>query len=146
MSTWWSVEPGATVTAPSTSNRRLGAPRPLRAASVDMADRLSLVTGALALLATFGLRLLSPRRALTGLFCILAVAAVLAVLNPVFITQKMIAMIHPGVTPTAEFRKLHGLSMMASTVEAILLLIAGIRNTWDMVVWLMFLKDDPSKK
>ncbi len=90
-----------------------------------MVERLSLVAGALALLATFGLRLLSPRRALTGLFCILAVAAVLAVLKPVFITQKMIGMIHPGVTPTAEFRKLHGLSMTASTVEAILLLIAG---------------------
>src|SRR4051812_43824512 len=90
-----------------------------------MAERFSLVAGALALLATFGLRLLSPRRALTGLFCILAAAAVLAVLKPGFITQKMTDMVHPGATPTAEVRKLHGLSMMASTVEAVLLLLAG---------------------
>src|SRR5258706_1246965 len=58
-----------------------------------MVERLSLVAGALALLATFGLRLLSPRRALTGLFCILAVPAGLAVLKPLLITHKMIAMI-----------------------------------------------------
>jgi hypothetical protein len=28
----------------------------------------------------------------------------------------------------------------------ILLLVAGIRNTWDLVLWFMILKDDPSKK
>src|SRR5258706_1162519 len=82
-----------------------------------MAERFALVAGALALLSTFGLRMLSPRRALTGLFCVLAAAAVLAVLKPMFITQKMIEMIHPGQTPTAEFRRLHGLSMMSSVIE-----------------------------
>jgi len=47
-----------------------------------------------------------------------------------------------------------GAGLLLGSVEAlrvlawacILLLIAGIRNTWDMVVWLMILKDDPSKK
>lgn len=29
---------------------------------------------------------------------------------------------------------------------SLLLLVAGIRNTWDMVLWFMILKDDPSKK
>jgi hypothetical protein len=29
---------------------------------------------------------------------------------------------------------------------SILLLVAGIRNTWDMVLWFMVLKDDPSKQ
>ena len=28
----------------------------------------------------------------------------------------------------------------------ILLLVAGIRNTWDLVMWFMIFKDDPSKK
>lgn len=28
----------------------------------------------------------------------------------------------------------------------IMLLVAGIRNTWDMVLWFMILKDDPSKQ
>ena len=28
----------------------------------------------------------------------------------------------------------------------IVLLVAGIRNTWDMVLWFMILKDDPSKQ
>jgi hypothetical protein len=47
-----------------------------------------------------------------------------------------------------------GTGLLLGSVEAlrvlawacILLLVAGIRNTWDMVVWLMILKDDPSKK
>jgi hypothetical protein len=29
---------------------------------------------------------------------------------------------------------------------SILLVVAGIRNTWDMVLWFMVIKDDPSKK
>ena len=29
---------------------------------------------------------------------------------------------------------------------SILLMVAGIRNTWDMVLWFMVLKDDPSKQ
>jgi hypothetical protein len=29
---------------------------------------------------------------------------------------------------------------------SVLFLVAGIRNTWDMVLWFMLMKDDPSKK
>ena len=29
---------------------------------------------------------------------------------------------------------------------SILLIVAGIRNTWDMVLWFMIIRDDPSKK
>lgn len=38
----------------------------------------------------------------------------------------------------------HALTGLAWTT--ILLLVAGIRNTWDLVLWFMVIKDDPSKK
>ena len=40
--------------------------------------------------------------------------------------------------------KVEALNVLAWT--SILLLVAGIRNTWDMVIWFMILKGDPSKK
>jgi hypothetical protein len=38
----------------------------------------------------------------------------------------------------------HALNVLAWA--SVLLLVAGIRNTWDMVLWLLILKHDPSKK
>ncbi len=40
--------------------------------------------------------------------------------------------------------KIEALNVLAWA--SILLLVAGIRNTWDMVIWFMILKGDPSKK
>jgi len=40
----------------------------------------------------------------------------------------------------------NGQALTVLAWASILLLIAGIRNTWDMVLWFMILKDDPSKQ
>ena len=90
-----------------------------------MAERYDLVIGALALVSTFALRVLSPSRSATALFVLLLLAGALAVCKPLFITPRMLALLQPGVPPPEEFKKLHGLSMMSGTLEAILLLAGG---------------------
>ena len=51
-------------------------------------------------------------------------AGLIAVAKPLFISRKMFPMIQPGWTPSDEFKRLHGLYMMAGSLEALILLIA----------------------
>jgi hypothetical protein len=90
-----------------------------------MSQRFELVFGMLALVMTFGLRLLDRRPAVTWFFGVLALAAIVSVLNSSWLTPRMVQLIVPGAQPSDEFKRLHGLSMLASCVEAGLLLIAG---------------------
>jgi hypothetical protein len=90
-----------------------------------MSERFELVFGMLALIMTFGLRLLDHRPAVTWFFGVLALAAMVAILKSAVLTPRMVKLIVPGMEPTEEFKRLHGLSMLASCIEAVLLLIAG---------------------
>src|SRR3954470_17087710 len=90
-----------------------------------MSERFSIVAGGFALLVTFGLRLLTPRRAVTGMCVALMAAGAICVGKTLIITPKMLPMIHPGEAPSPEFMRLHGMYMLAGLVEALVLLIAG---------------------
>lgn len=90
-----------------------------------LSERYSIVIGGLALLMTFGLRLITPRRSITGLLVALMGAATICVGKTLLITPKMLPMIHPGAQPSPEFMRLHGFYMLAGVVEAMILLVAG---------------------
>jgi hypothetical protein len=74
----------------------------------------------------FALRLLGPSRTGTTLFCLLALAAVGGVVSPLSITPNVEAMRVAGHTDAPEFKKLHGMSMMVYSADAVILLIAGM--------------------
>ena len=95
-------------------------------ATFMMFERYQLIVGAVALVTAFGLRLLSgPSAVRTTLFCLLALAAVGALLSPMVITPKIDALRKSGQTDTQEFKKLHGQSMMVYSGDALILLVAG---------------------
>ncbi len=90
-----------------------------------MSERFAIVVGGFALIVTLGLRVLTPHRAVTGLFVILMAAGAIAVAKPMLISPRMLDMIHSGDVQSADFRRLHGLYMLASSLEVLILLIAG---------------------
>jgi hypothetical protein len=99
-------------------------------------ERYQLVLAAVALLATFGWRLVGPPRGIkTALFSLLALATVAAVVTTAHITPKEEAIRVESLrrgqdvnqSPRkAEFGKLHGLSMALYTGQAAVLLLAGL--------------------
>ena len=94
-------------------------------AQFRMAERFGIVAGGLALVTAFAMRLVSRGKAATWLFALLAIAAALDVVRPVFISARMHGLVTPGQTPPPEFMRLHGLYMAAAGIEAIFLLIAA---------------------
>jgi hypothetical protein len=91
-----------------------------------MFERYQLVVGAVALLSAFALRLMRASTIATALFCVLALAAVGGVLSPLSITPKIEAMRVAGTTDTPAFKKMHGMSMIVYSADAVVLLIAGM--------------------
>ena len=90
-----------------------------------MSERFELVMGMFSLVVTAGLWAMLRTRAATWAFIVLAITAALAFTKAMYITPRMLALIHPGIPPTAEFKKLHGLSMGAGSLEILLLLIVA---------------------
>jgi uncharacterized membrane protein len=90
-----------------------------------IAQRSEIIFGMIALVATFGLWVLERRAAIGWLLTMLVVAAALVVLNARFITPHMVDAFVPHAEPSTEFKRWHGMSMLASTIEAALLLIGG---------------------
>lgn len=90
-----------------------------------MFERYQLVVGGMALVGAFGLRLVSPGGIRTALFGALALAAVGAVVSPMVVTPRIDALRRAGRTDTAEFKQLHGRSMMVYSGDALVLLAAG---------------------
>ena len=74
----------------------------------------------ISLVATFGLWVLERRAAIGWLLTMLVLAAALVVLNARFITPHMIDAFVPHAEPSAQFKRWHGMSMLASTIEAAL--------------------------
>jgi len=77
-----------------------------------------------ALVVTAGLYFLDRTKFVACLFGAFALTAALAMTKALVITPKMVALIKPGTEPPAEFRKLHGLSMGAGSLEILFLLLA----------------------
>lgn len=90
-----------------------------------MFERYQLIVGAVALISAFALRLVSPLIVRTAFFSLLFLAAMGAVASPLWITPKIEALRLVGQTTGPQFRKLHGLSMMVYSADALILFIAG---------------------
>lgn len=89
-------------------------------------ERYELFLGALALVATIGWRLAVPSRALTLLLVMLVLAAAGAIVSSITITGPMEQLRAIGQSDSAEFKRLHGYSMMVYVSQAALLAIAGL--------------------
>jgi hypothetical protein len=103
-----------------------------RPVAVEAAPRMfaayqmfQLAVGAVALVAVVAWRLVEPRRALTGIFSLFAVAALGAVLLSTLIMPRMEKIRAAGQSSGPEFRQLHGRSMVLYLGETAALLAAG---------------------
>jgi hypothetical protein len=98
-------------------------------------DKYQLALAALALLLTFIWRLISPRTGKTTLFTGFTLATIGAVAIAIFISPKIVALQMQGLTHTAQFRKMHGLSMAIYLAETIVLFLTGlwlhIKRDWN---------------
>ncbi len=65
-------------------------------------------------------------RATTALFVLLILGGLAAAGSAAFITPRIMQLRHLHQTDTAEFKRMHGLSMMIYSGEAVVLLIAGV--------------------
>ena len=61
-----------------------------------------------------------------GLLTLFLVTAIGSVVSPLVITPRISEMQREGLTHTAEFGKMHGISMMVYTSDAALLVLAGL--------------------
>lgn len=90
-------------------------------------ERLQLVVAAAALVLTFLWRLrggaAGPK---TALFAVLALGATAAVVETIYVAPKIDQLRVAGTTRSAEFKKLHGTSMLLYTGTTGLLAIGGI--------------------
>jgi hypothetical protein len=88
-------------------------------------ERYQIILAGVALIAAAAWRLTTPRALLTALFFLLAIASVGTVLSAAIISPRMHAIRALGESSGPAFRRLHGMSMMAYTGEAVILLAAG---------------------
>ena len=88
-------------------------------------ERYVLLLAGLALVGTFLWRLAGPTRGINGVFTLLAIAAVAAVISTTFITPRLEMLRQNDLTQTPQFKKLHGISMAVYCAQALLLLAAG---------------------
>jgi hypothetical protein len=95
-------------------------------------ERYQLILAAAALLAVVAWRILAKSIRVTVLFWLLAAATLPAALGPVLVTSKMEQLRQQGQADSPQFRKLHGISMIAYTGETFILLVAGLFLPWSM--------------
>jgi hypothetical protein len=89
-------------------------------------EKYQLVLAAVALLAAFTWRILTPSRWITSVLVTLALAGAAAAMSAALVTPKMETIRAAGESSGPAFRRLHGISMMIYTFEAALLLIATL--------------------
>ncbi|HEX2970814.1 MAG TPA: hypothetical protein VHP11_00680 [Tepidisphaeraceae bacterium] len=89
-------------------------------------ERYELFLGIVALIAAIGWRWLVRSRLLTLLVILLILAAVGVIVSSAAITSPMEQLRLAGQSGSAEFKRLHGYSMMVYVAQAVVLLIAGL--------------------
>jgi hypothetical protein len=89
-------------------------------------DKYQLALAALSLLLMFIWRVISPGTGKTTIFIGFALATIGAVVIATFISPRIVALQNQGLTHSASFRKMHGLSMVVYLAETIVLLLAGL--------------------
>jgi hypothetical protein len=89
-------------------------------------ERYELIVGAMALIAAVGWRMKVRSHTLTLLLVLLILAAAGAIVSSITITGPMEQLRLIGQSGSAEFKRLHGYSMMVYVTQAALLAIAGL--------------------
>jgi hypothetical protein len=104
-----------------------------RAVAVQAAPRMflafetyQLALAAIALITTAMWRLRAPRAILTVLFALFCIASIAAIVPPIAITPKMEILRIAGQSSSAEFKTLHGRTMIFYMTETISLFVAGL--------------------
>lgn len=89
-------------------------------------NQFQLGLAAAALLATFFWRVIGPPRFKTALFSFFGLATVGACAIAIWIAPQIAGLQAKGLTHSAQFGKVHGLSMVVYLAEVVALLAAGI--------------------
>jgi len=89
-----------------------------------------LLLAAGALVATFVWYLVGPPRLKMGLFTLFGLATFAACVITMYIAPQIELLQRQGDTHSQQFARLHGRSMIAYLIEAVVLLIAGVFLSW----------------
>lgn len=89
-------------------------------------QKYHLIVATIALVALVAWRIVSRSKMVLAIFILLGLAACCGVAVAVWIIGPMEALREPGFSGSAEFKRLHGLSMMLYSAQALLLLVSGI--------------------
>jgi uncharacterized protein DUF4149 len=89
-------------------------------------DKYQLALAGLALVLTFIWRVVSPKSGKTVFFTGFALATLAAVVIATVLSPKIVLLAGQGLQQTAQFKKMHGLSMAVYLAETIVLLITGL--------------------
>jgi hypothetical protein len=89
-------------------------------------ERYQLIVAAVALFASAGWRLLTPRASITSLFAIFALTTVGVIVSATLIRAPMERLRERGESSGPEFQRLHKISERVYTAQAVLLLAGGI--------------------
>jgi hypothetical protein len=89
-------------------------------------EKYQIVLAAVCLIAAVALRITTKAGVFAVVFLFLAVATVGACAEPMFISSKMEKLREMGQSGSAEFKKLHGYSMVVYVAQAVALLGAGL--------------------
>ena len=104
--------------------------RPLAAEAApvlfNVFERYQLVLAAIAVLAAIGWRMLSRQWLILIILGLLTLATIGAIAGPLAITSQMEALRAQGLSGTADFRRLHGYSMIVYVGQTILLASAAV--------------------
>jgi hypothetical protein len=96
-------------------------------------EKFQLILGAMALLGCFALRVSTKSGFWTLVFAMLVVAVLPAIASPLLVTPKLMALWSQNLSYNADFKKLHGYSMMLYTATTIMLTVAGLLLPWGLM-------------
>lgn len=96
-------------------------------------EKLQLILGAVALLGCFALRVSTKSGFWTFVLAILIVAVLPAIASPLLVTPKLMALWSQNLSYNADFKKLHGYSMMLYTATTIMLALTGLVLPWGLM-------------
>ena len=96
-------------------------------------EKFELILGTVSLLACFFLRVTTKSGFWTLLFALLVAAVLPAIASPLFVTPKLMHLWSQNLSYNADFKKLHGYSMMLYSTTTIMLALAGLLLPWGLM-------------
>jgi hypothetical protein len=95
-------------------------------------ERYQIVLAAASLLGAVAWRVVLPSPRATTLFWMLAIAAVMAAVGPMLVTDRMLKLWANGQSASPQFHRLHGWSMLLYSAQGLVLLVTGLLLPWAM--------------